>query len=76
MRPERENWSGCPSWIYWCLVARVISGTLILFGRKEKEEKRAHCRCSSSSSCGVFGLIQTVQSKTGLRDSARIRLLL
>lgn len=31
IRPERESWSGCPAGIYWCSVARVISGTLILF---------------------------------------------
>lgn len=56
IRPERENWSGCPAGIYWCSVARVNSGTFNIVWEKRKL-KRAHCRYSSTSCSGVFGLI-------------------
>ena len=35
IRPERGNWSGCLAGIYWCSVARVNSGTLLMFVGKE-----------------------------------------
>lgn len=54
IRPEGENWSGCPAGIYWCSVARVISRTLLSYLRAKKL-KRAYCRCSSvSCSCVLW----------------------